>query len=558
MKHKRILLFFMMFFLFVPADGPISASTGLQTATSSTLQWTTTLDNGMKIVIIEDHSSPLAACIINIRAGSHTETLPINGISHLLEHLLFDGTTTYSATGLRDAVESQGGYINAYTRKDCVSFELVMPATAFMDGLAIQADQLLNSTIPETELARERQVVCEEIATDIRDASAAADAELWKTIFGPIGYGLPVIGNYQTVTDVSRERIVAFYSSRYIPSRMTAVVIGDVEPHSVLNRLRLLYGGIAPGLEHAGPGSNPRFPSEGLRSVVERPVDDRFVILAFPAPAPDDPAFLPFRIAVDLWAGSPDSPFQQALDSLAIRPSAYVSPHTGFSLLQLSLSPSADRPDTDQYLADIESAVVTSIRTFLQQSPTDDALMRRVKQERVDRAFACEKFHHLAREIGEHAAMGSLEAFWNLDRALDALTPEAVMNPFRTWVGDRQPVSVMVIPSGTDASVGERIDSTQLRELSNGLTVIARFDPYADMTTIHLLTPNPGTAPPGIPRMVADMLDGGTVTMPAAELRTTLDRHGIRLKLADWAWLPFDDYYDSTEYNYLRMECLSG
>ncbi len=205
---------------------------------SSPLQWTTRLENGMTLVIVEDHSCPLAASVITIRAGSHTESVSSNGISHLLEHLLFDGTTTRSSAELKSEVPAKGGYFNAFTRKDYVAFEIVMPSESFLDGLEIQADQILNSTIPEGELTREKMVVCEEIAQDVRNASGTAENAAMGILFGDSGYALPVIGNYQTVQDVSREEIVSFYRSRYVPNRMTAVVTGDVDPQQVLEIFR--------------------------------------------------------------------------------------------------------------------------------------------------------------------------------------------------------------------------------------------------------------------------------------------------------------------------------
>ncbi|HPQ42112.1 MAG TPA: insulinase family protein, partial [bacterium] len=513
----------------------------------------------------------LAASVINVRAGSHTETIPVNGISHLLEHLLFDGTATRTAAEITGDVENRGGYINAFTRKDYVSFEVVMPSAEFMTGLEVQADQLLNSTIPESELPRERSVVCEEIATDIRNASSAADDILWETLFGPSGYGLPVIGNYQTVTDVSRERIINFYKSRYVPNRMTAIIVGDVDPQPVLEKLTALYGGVPAGLENPGPGPLPEFPPDGVMKVVSRPVKSSAVTLAFAAPGPDDPAFRLFNLAVSLWADSPESPLQKALEPHATRVAAYVSPHRGFSLLQIVATPAGSEsampgsddspepePEPETILHAMETAVLESIRTFMASPRTESEVAPLIRSARVDHEFARERFHHLARDIGEHAALGTLDRYWNFDRELDEIRLDGVMAAFGMWMADARPVSVLVTPGTMSEEPVGSLDMPRVARLSNGMTVIAQFDAYADMAAIHLLTPNPGGVPDGVPRIVAEMLDAGTLEMTAAELESALNRRGIRTKLADWAWLPFDDYYDSIEYNYFRMECLAG
>lgn len=129
--------------------------------------------------------------MVDIHAGSHTETIASNGLSHLLEHMLFNGTTNRTGEELKSQVSAQGGYFNAYTRKDYVAFEIVMPSHVFLEGLEIQADQLLHSTLPESELEREKKVVCEEIAQDVGSASQAAENAALELLFGPTGYGLP-------------------------------------------------------------------------------------------------------------------------------------------------------------------------------------------------------------------------------------------------------------------------------------------------------------------------------------------------------------------------------
>jgi len=522
------------------------------------LRWHSQLENGMDIFIIEDHSSPLVASVINTRAGSHTETLQINGLSHLLEHLLFDGTPDHTAAQIKQEIEARGGYNNAFTRKDFVSFEIVMPTDSFLYGLEIQADQLLHSNFPEVEFIREKKVVCEEIATDIRSSSSAADDVLWETLFGPSGYGLPVIGNYQTVTDVSLERVANFYHARYVPNRMTAIVIGDVNPQPVLDKFRELYGTTNCGLENPGPGALPEFPAEGVRKVVQKPIKSRSVSMAFPAPSPDDPAFRPFQAAVTLWADSSDSDFQKAVTSFATRTGAYVSSHKGFSILQIIATPiEAKVVDSDKYVGDFEEAVLSSIKTFLERELTQEEVDRYIQSARVDHEFAREKFHHLARELGEYAALGGLEHYWDFDQEINELTPETLSSVFSMWIGDIRPVVIMVEPGEEISDKGTELDRPVIKTLSNGLTVITHFDSYTDMVALHMLTPNPGSEIEGIPRIVAEMLDSGTEEMTGRELEIALQDRGIRTKLADLPWLPFDDYYDSTEYNYFRMESLS-
>ncbi len=528
---------------------------------SAERQWITQLNNGMQVVIIEDHSSPLAASVINIRAGSATETLSTNGLSHLVEHMLFNGTVNRTGEELKSEVPGMGGYINAYTRKDYVAYEIVMPAEYFAKGLEIQADQILNSILPEDEFQREKKVVSEEIAQDIRNASAAANTAAMELLFGPVGYGLPTIGNYATVNAATREQALSFYTSRYVPNRMTAVIVGSVNPQEILVTLRELYESVQPGMDSPGQFSTPEFPPEGQLKILHRDVNSDAVVMVLPAPAITDSSWFPFQIALYLWANAPDGPFQERISPLARSAMAYVTPHDGFSLVTISIRPLETNvaPTPEKTLEKMKKALLESIQEFISDGADHQQVSRRIRSARVDHEFSHERANHLARDIGSLAALDALDNYWSFEDRIRSVTPEQVNNVFSEWFADVKPVAVLILPDAADEDLKEipRVDQPVVRKLENGLTVISMYDPYADLAAINLLIRNSMSEYPGIPRIVAELLNAGTSSMTREELNEALTDLGIRTKLADWPWLPFDDYYDSIEYNYLQMECLS-
>lgn len=535
--------------------------------------WTHTLENGMSIVMIEDHSAPMVASVICIRAGSHMETPSENGLSHLLEHLLFDGTTRSTRAELEERVTSEGGYFNAFTRKDYVAFEIVMPSDKAALGLAIQAEQLLESTIPETELAKERNVVCEEIAKDLNDPASAADDEIMQRLFGKTGYGLPVIGNYQTVKDVSRDSILRFYRSYYTPNRMTAVIIGDFSPTEMLRSVKESFGNYPRGPEYTSGSSLPQWPSGVPEiSIVTRNVSGEAIRLLFPAPSISDPASLAFAAGIEHWSAAPDSPLQTALTGgespLATQVSAFISDYSGFSFLEVAITPvKNDSIAPENMIADakqradaIRSAVIESAFSYVNQAPMIETaeLDRMIRKWTVDFAFSKEKFHHFARDIVHYEALNVRDQLLNRTSLLTDITQKQVSNALYRYLSTPAPVMVMVIP-GTEAT--ETISSDEgipvTTTLSNGLKVIARHDSGAPIVGIHLLVPVPSGVMAGVPRLTAEMLDAGTVKRSASEISEFLDENGLRIKLADNPYLPFDDYYSSQDYSYFRMESLA-
>ncbi|HEX7400617.1 MAG TPA: insulinase family protein, partial [candidate division Zixibacteria bacterium] len=146
---KRLLCFFFLSF-FILSTGITSAELGSQAALS-------TLSNGMQVIMLEKHANPLIACMIYVNAGSKYETDQNNGVTHLLEHLLFDGTKTRTRVDITEGIKTKGGYINAFTQKELTCYMVLMPSDYIEDGLATQSDMLFNSTIPDSELTKERK-----------------------------------------------------------------------------------------------------------------------------------------------------------------------------------------------------------------------------------------------------------------------------------------------------------------------------------------------------------------------------------------------------------------
>ncbi len=122
-----------------------------------------TLDNGMQVILVENHSSPMIASIVFVNAGARYENEFNNGSTHFLEHLLFDGTKTKTQEQLDDAIERHGGYINAFTRKELTGYLVLMPTQYIDYGLDVQSDQLFNSILPDDRFPKERKIVIEEI-----------------------------------------------------------------------------------------------------------------------------------------------------------------------------------------------------------------------------------------------------------------------------------------------------------------------------------------------------------------------------------------------------------
>ena len=164
-----------------------------------------TLDNGLQVILKENHASPMATSLIFVKAGSKYENRFNNGVTHFLEHLLFDGTATHTQEEIEGGIERLGGYINAFTNKDFTAYLVLMPRDYIDYGLATQADMLFNSVFPMERFAKERKIVIEEIKQGDDREGSAAEAFFDEKAMAGTPYTRPVIGFEPIIANIPQQ-----------------------------------------------------------------------------------------------------------------------------------------------------------------------------------------------------------------------------------------------------------------------------------------------------------------------------------------------------------------
>ena len=176
------------------------------------------LPNGLKVILKEQHSSPVVALQAWVGVGSADEPEEVAGIAHVFEHMLFKGTARRGVGAIAREVESAGGDINAWTSFDQTVYHLVL-ASRFADaGLDIITDALRNSSFDPTELARELRVVLEEVKQGEDSPSRVVTQALFSSAFAKHNYRRPVIGYTRTVERFTRKTLVEFFRAWYVPN----------------------------------------------------------------------------------------------------------------------------------------------------------------------------------------------------------------------------------------------------------------------------------------------------------------------------------------------------
>jgi zinc protease len=242
----------------------------------------TTLDNGLRIVVIEDHAAPVVALNVWVRTGSADETESELGMAHVFEHMLFKGTERRAVGEIAQTIEAAGGDINAFTSFDMTVYHITMASRDASIGIDVLADAVLHSTFDPVELDREKEVVLEEIRRGKDSPSRVLSDSTFAKAYTAHPYRRSIIGTEESVQGFTRDELLEFHSKWYVPNNMTFVAVGDLDPTATLEQIRDAFREAKPrpGLEHPRDAELPR---TGPRpSIVRRDFNQSQVGIAFP------------------------------------------------------------------------------------------------------------------------------------------------------------------------------------------------------------------------------------------------------------------------------------
>lgn len=187
------------------------------------------LKNGMRVVTDTDKKSDVVTLGVWVCVGARYETPDINGISHVLEHMAFKGTTTRTARQISEEIENVGGFINAYTGKNVTAYHVKVLKKDLALGLDIIADILQNSVMDKEELEREKGVICQEISMNNDDPEEVASDYFFETAYPDQALGRPIIGTATLVQSVTSERLLAYMHTQYTADRMIISASGHFD-----------------------------------------------------------------------------------------------------------------------------------------------------------------------------------------------------------------------------------------------------------------------------------------------------------------------------------------
>ncbi len=570
------------------------------------------LENGMKVILKESHSSPMITSMVFVRSGSKYESEYENGITHFLEHLLFDGTANKSREDIDGSIRDLGGYINAFTRKDMTAYLVLLPKQYIDFGMTTQADMLFNSTIPEKELPKERKVVIEEINRDKDSPGYAAENFTTTMTLGGTDYNRPVLGYRTFIENISRDAIINYYKKYYRPENMTLFVIGDFESENMKNTIEKIFGNISlPDYKVIMADSSTT--SQTSKSQVYQPISGQtmydtvanvqstYIDYSIEAPRYSDSDYIPLDLLCMFYSMDDISPLMKALKSgaepLATEASISMNMYDDFSRIDISvISDNAENKDT----------IIAVINNFFQTVGTyqaDAEALEGIKiSEKTDNIYLAEKLHYLGFMVGPTMMTAGYNFVQTYSEKLNNTTWEQATTAAKKYLSNPNYIATTISPASEnehpyipyelseetiksyfdtaafpyynlDSGLALTYPSTesvsfQLTDKSeyysekfdNGMTLIIKSNPGSRVFAMNVLGKNRSVNEPedkaGITDFVNRVIEKGTATRNASELSRDLAKIGANVTLYDNPWIPYDDRYTSRSFSFMKFETI--
>ncbi|MBR1218693.1 insulinase family protein [Bradyrhizobium sp. U87765 SZCCT0131] len=410
-----------------------------------------TLANGLQVVVIPDHRTPVVTQMIWYKVGSADETPGKSGLAHFLEHLMFKGTAHHPAGEFSKTVVRVGGTENAFTAADYTGYFQRVPRDQLATMMGFEADRMTGLTLKNEEVLPERDVVLEEYNMRVGNSpDARLTEQIMVALYLNHPYGRPVIGWHQEIEKLNREDALAFYKRFYAPNNATLVLAGDVTADEIRPLVERTFGPIA---------AQPEIPPKRIRPQEPTPAGPRTVTLA--DPRVEQTSVRRYYLVPSATAAGSDSPaldvLAQVLGSgsnsllyralvvdkpLAVAAAAWYQ-GTAVDATQFAISVS---PKPGITFPQIEQTVDGVLAEVAQNGVSAETLERAKTQLIAEAVYAQDSQSTLARWYGAALTVGL-----NIDQVIDwpqrirAVTTDQVRDAARTWLDRKRSVTGYLI-----------------------------------------------------------------------------------------------------------------
>ena len=397
-----------------------------------------TLDNGLKVLIQEEHTAPLASVWCWYKVGSKDEQPGLTGVSHWVEHMNFRGTTNIPRDQVKGIIEEFGGSWNGYTWIDQTTYLETATKDALDRMLFIESERMANCLYHPDDCEAERTIIISELHGGENDPDQLLDQELTATAFKAHPYRHPTIGWISDLHAMTRDDLYAYYKRYYVPNNATLVIVGDVEPDDVLRRAEHYFGGIRPGATLTrGRTVEPEQTGE-RRLTIRKDGTTAYLKVGYHAPAIGDAAFFPLLVldaaltgakGMNLWSSFRDAPPQRSARlyralverGLASSVSGALLPTAEPFLYTVSATATDGTP-----LASVEAVLAEEMDRVRREAITAAEFVKAKAQLKARLVFESDSVTNIAHQLGYFETIANAGVYASLPSRIAAVTLDEV------------------------------------------------------------------------------------------------------------------------------------
>lgn len=352
------------------------------------------LDNGLQLYVKEDHRAPVVVSQIWYGVGGSYEHNGITGISHALEHMMFQGTEKHPGGEFSRIISANGGEENAFTGAGYTAYFQTLEASRLPISFELEADRMRNLTLPREDFEKEIEVVKEERRMRTEDNPKSFTYEVaMATAYQTSPYQYPIVGWMYDLENMQVDDLREWYRRWYAPNNAIVVVVGDVDPEAVHDLARKHFGPL-PISVFEPPQERPEVEQEGIKRVtVKRPAELPYLMMSYKVPvlktamkegAGSVPEWEPYALEVlgGILDGGNSARFSRELVRESRVAASASASYNLSARLPTSLLTLSGTPTQDHTVADLEDAFREQVER-LKSEPVSAAELERVKTQVV-------------------------------------------------------------------------------------------------------------------------------------------------------------------------------
>ncbi|MBF0317791.1 MAG: insulinase family protein [Nitrospirae bacterium] len=405
------------------------------------------LDNGLKVLMVEDHKVPIATFQIWYKVGSINEPAGKTGMSHMLEHMMFKGTKRYGSKVFSNLIQKNGGVDNAFTTRNYTMYYQTLISDRLELSIELEADRMQNLLLNEEDVKSEKQVVMEErrLRTEDNPQNLLFE-QLTEKALSRHPYRNPVIGWMDDIASFTAEDLRGHYNNYYSPNNAVIIVTGDINPAEVLSQLRTHFGPIA--AKHPATVNIPMEPKQeqSRRFLLRKPAQLPYLLTAYHVPSIPHKDSYALDVLSAIFSGKSGRLYQALVKNQKIALNAFVfysGFHTDPYLMYFGGSVMGGKGGNTDAL---ERAILDEIEKVKTTPPTEREIQKAKNQIEASFIMGQDSIYFQGELLGMYEMLGN----WRLkDKYLEEIrgvTVEDVQRVATTWLTTNNSTIGTLIP----------------------------------------------------------------------------------------------------------------